>query len=41
MTGDLVPEEQARRNGALYFAAHSLEAMLPALKAYLLQAKPR
>lgn len=41
MTRDLVPEEQARRNGAAYFAAHSLEAMLPALKEYLLQAKPR
>lgn len=40
MTRDLVAEEQARRNGAAYFATYSLEALLPPLKEYLLQAKP-
>jgi hypothetical protein len=41
LTRELVSEQQARRNAAAYFSAHPLEAALPALKQYLLRAKPR
>jgi hypothetical protein len=41
VTGELVSEEQARRNAAAYFAAHGVQALLPALKRYLLRAQPR
>lgn len=41
LTLDLVSERQARRNAAAYFAAHPLQATLPALKRYLLRAQPR
>lgn len=41
ITGELIPEEQARHNAAAYFAAHGVQALLPALKRYLLRAQPR
>lgn len=40
LTRELVSEDRARHNAAAYFSAHPLEAMLPALKRYLLRAQP-
>lgn len=40
VTRDLIVEAKPRRNGAAYFAFNSIEAMLPALKEYLLRAAP-